>query len=61
MIEPKGGDTIPWPPRKGAPDTHTVYPNRSPYHRLDYSHGEPHGHGHLEGRGPGREKDRGLQ
>jgi RHS repeat-associated protein len=58
MIQPKGGDTIPSPsdPR----NTHTVYPNRSNYQRLDpFGHGSPdpnkgHGHGHLPGTGPGK-------
>jgi hypothetical protein len=52
MIEPQGGMTVPWG-RHGL-DTHTLYPNRSAYQRLDYSHGSPHGHGHLPGMGPGR-------
>ncbi len=52
MIEPVGGGTIPW--GKRGLDTHTTYPNGSAYQRLDYSHGTPHGHGHLQGSGQGR-------
>jgi len=52
MIEPAGGTTKPW--GRGGADTHTTYPNGSPYQRLDYSHGDPHGHGQLPGTGPGK-------
>lgn len=52
LIEPIGGETKPW--GRGGADTHTTYPNKSPYQRLDNSHGTPHGHGHLSGTGPGR-------
>ncbi|GAA1783696.1 hypothetical protein GCM10009712_33780 [Pseudarthrobacter sulfonivorans] len=52
LIEPKGGST---PPLKG-PDTHTLYPNGSNYHRHNPAgHGKGsvgHAHGHLEGTGP---------
>jgi RHS repeat-associated protein len=53
MIEPKGGYTVPGP----APhETHTLYPNRSNYQRLNPqghpSNPTPHGHGHLPGTGP---------
>ncbi len=55
MIEPKGGKTI--PAGKGKVDTHTLYPNGSNYQRLNpqghLKDPTPHGHGHLEGTGPG--------
>jgi RHS repeat-associated protein len=56
MIEPVGGKTVP-AGYKGR-DTHTLYPNGSNYQRLNpQGHPpksyEPHGHGHLEGTGPG--------
>ncbi|HAG44960.1 MAG TPA: hypothetical protein DCL31_18595, partial [Clostridium sp.] len=53
MIEPKGGDTV---PGKDPVDTHTLYPNKSNYQRLNPNghpkDSTPHGHGHLEGTGP---------
>ena len=52
MIEPAGGTTKKW--GRGGADTHTTYPNGSPYQRLDNSHGAPHGHGQLPGTGPGK-------
>ncbi|OCO98906.1 MULTISPECIES: hypothetical protein [unclassified Ensifer] len=55
MIEPLGGSTV---PGKSPVDTHTRYPNGSNYQRLNpEGHGArktPHGHGHLEGAGPGK-------
>ena len=56
MIEPAGGETVPAGP-SGA-DTHTLYPNKSNYQRLNPNghrgNPTPHGHGHLPGTGPGR-------
>ncbi|WP_461612180.1 RHS repeat-associated core domain-containing protein [Clostridium sp. Marseille-QA1073] len=53
MIEPKGGYTV---PGKDPVDTHTLYPNKSNYQRLNPNghpkDSTPHGHGHLEGTGP---------
>ena len=53
MIEPVGGGTRSQPPNSSHPDTHTMYPNRSTYMRLNPighgSNGTPHGHGHLPG------------
>ena len=53
MIEPKGGNTV---PGKDPVDTHTLYPNKSNYQRLNPNghpkDSTPHGHGHLEGTGP---------
>lgn len=62
MIEPKGGNTVPG--GKNGVDTHTTYSNGSNYQRLNPnghnskypSSRDPHGHGHLEGTGPGRTK-----
>jgi RHS repeat-associated protein len=55
MIEPVGGRTV--PAGKGGVDTHTLYPNGSNYQRLNpQGHANnpmPHGHGHLQGTGPG--------
>jgi len=55
MIEPVGGKTV--PAGKGGIDTHTLYPNGSNYQRLNpqghANNPTPHGHGHLEGTGPG--------
>ena len=54
MIEPAGGDTV--SAGKGGVDTHTRYPNRSNYQRLNpqghTKNPTPHGHGHLPGTGP---------
>ena len=56
MIQPAGGDTVPFP-REGGPSTHTLYPNGSNYQRLDSAghkgNKTPHGHGHLQGTGTG--------
>jgi hypothetical protein len=56
MIEPKGGSTV--PAGRGGVDTHTLYPNGSNYQRYNpnghpRSSSTPHGHGHLQGTGPG--------
>lgn len=55
MIEPVGGKTV--PAGNGGVDTHTTYPNGSNYQRLNpeghANNPTPHGHGHLEGTGPG--------
>jgi len=56
MIEPKGGKTV--PAGKNGVDTHTTYPNGSNYQRLNpqghANNPKPHGHGHLQGKGPGK-------
>jgi RHS repeat-associated protein len=61
MIEPVGGSTV--PAGKGGIDTHTLYPNGSNYQRLNpnghTTNPTPHGHGHLQGFGPGM-KGQGL-
>lgn len=53
MIEPLGGSTVPGP---NPGETHTLYPNRSNYQRLNPeghpTNPTPHGHGHLMGTGP---------
>ncbi|MDI7237873.1 RHS repeat-associated core domain-containing protein [Leptospira santarosai] len=55
MIEPVGGKTV--KAGKDGTDTHTLYPNGSNYQRLNpkghTNNLSPHGHGHLEGTGPG--------
>jgi len=55
MIEPKGGKTV--AAGRGGGDTHTTYPNGSNYQRLNpnghANNPKAHGHGHLEGTGPG--------
>lgn len=56
MIEPAGGSTV--AAGRGGGDTHTTYPNGSNYQRLNPTghgpNGTPHGHGHMEGTGPGK-------
>jgi RHS repeat-associated protein len=56
MIEPEGGSTI--SAGQGGADTDTTYPNGSNYQRLKPNGhgGDPtaHGHGHLQGTGPGK-------
>ncbi|WP_300383915.1 polymorphic toxin-type HINT domain-containing protein, partial [Clostridium sp.] len=56
MIEPVGGSTV--PAGRGGMDTHTLYPNGSNYQRYNPNghppkSTTPHGHGHLQGTGPG--------
>ena len=55
MIQPKGGDTVPGPKPH---ETHTLYPNKSNYQRLNplghKNDPAPHGHGHLPGTGPNK-------
>jgi hypothetical protein len=55
MIEPMGGRTV--SAGRGGIDTHTLYPNGSNYQRLNPAghpgNPTPHGHGHLQGVGPG--------
>jgi RHS repeat-associated protein len=57
MIEPVGGSTVWKPARNGSIDIHTVNPNGSNYQRLNPlghpNNPKPHGHGHLQGTGPG--------
>ena len=57
MIEPKGGKTI--SASKNGVDTHTTYPNGSNYQRYNpqghATNSTPHGHGHLQGTGPGKD------
>jgi RHS repeat-associated protein len=56
MLEPIGGGTRAAGP--GGRDTHTTYPYRSNYQRLNpeghASNPTPHGHGHARGTGPGQ-------
>jgi len=56
MIEPDGGGTV--RAGRGGVDTHTLYPNRSNYQRLNPEghpgNPTPHGHGHLLGTGVGK-------